>query len=232
MAMLDCRQLVSIASLTLLCTGCRGPKKNLFPPAAGVPRKTVHLVSHGWHTGIIVSRADIPTNVWPAQRDFAVFESVEVGWGDDGFYRSEKITATIAVQALFWPTPSVLHVVGFNGPPEQEFPESQVIRVGLSPEGFQQLCAFMDRAYAHTASGRTIPLGPGLYGESEFYRANGSYYFPKTCNSWTASALRSAGCPITPLWSVTSGNVMSQAKKFGTVLQPDRGSAPPRELIR
>ncbi len=232
MAMLDCRQLVSLASLTLLCTGCLGPKKSLFPPAAGAPRKIIHVVSHGWHTGVIVSRADIPTNVWPAQRDFGAFESVEVGWGDDGFYRSEKITATIAVKALFWPTPSVLHVVGFNGPPEREFPESQVVRVELSPEGFTQLCTFMDRAYAHTASGRAIPLGPGLYGESEFYRASGSYYFPKTCNSWTASALRSAGCPITPLWSVTSGSVMSQAKKFGTVLPPDRGSTPPRELIR
>ena len=225
-------QIISLTALALLGTGCLGPKKNLFPPAAGAPHKIIHVVSHGWHTGVIVSRADIPTNTWPAQRDFAAFESLEVGWGDDGFYRSEKITATIAVKALFWPTPSVLHVVGFNGSPEREFPESKVVRVELSAEGFTHLCGFLDRTYAHTASGQAIPLGPGLYGESEFYRANGSYYFPKTCNAWTASALRSAGCPITPLWSVSAGRVMMQAKKFGTVLQPDRDRAPPREIIR
>ena len=231
MAMINCRQFVSLTALALLGTGCLGPKKNLFPPAAGAPRKTIHVVSHGWHTGIIVLRADIPTNVWPAQRDFAEFASLEVGWGNDGFYRADKITTAIAVKALCWPTPSVLHVVGFNGPPEREFPESKVIRVELSADGFTRLCAFMDRAYAHTVSGSAIPLGPGLYGDSEFYRANGRYYLPKTCNSWTASALRSAGCPITPLWSVTAGSVMRQAQKFGTVLQPDRSSAPPREIV-
>ena len=229
--MIDCQQLVSLTVLALLCTGCLGPKKELFPPAAAAPCKTIHVVSHGWHTGVIISRADISTNIWPAQRDFAPFESVEVGWGDDGFYRCDKITLAITLKALFWPTPSVLQVVGFNGPPEREFPESQVIRVELSPEGFKRLCIFIDRAYARTAAGRAIPLGPGLYGTSEFYRANGSYYFPKTCNSWTASALRSAGCPMTPLWSVTAGSVMSQARRFGTVLQPDRDSAPPREII-
>ena len=231
MAMINCRQFVSLTALVLLGTGCLGPKKNLFPPAAGAPRKTIHLSSHGWHTGVIVSRVDIPTNVWPAQRDFGEFASLEVGWGDDGFYRSEKITATIAVKALFWPTPSVLHVVGFNGPPEREFAESQVIRVELSEEGFAGLCAQIDHEFTQTRQGKPIPLGPGLYGESEFYRANQSYYFPKTCNWWTARTLRAAGCPITPLWSVTAGNVMRQAKKFGTVLQPDRDSAPPREII-
>lgn len=224
--------LIWLVGLALFATGCLGPKKILFPPAAGAPRKTIHVVSHGWHTGVIVSRADIPTNVWPAHRDFAPFESVEVGWGDDGFYRCDEITTAITIKALFWPTPSVLHVVGFNGPPEREFPASQVIRVELSPEGFARLCAQIDHEFTQTQQGKPIPLGPGLYGESEFYRANQSYYFPKTCNWWTARTLRAAGCPITPLWSITAGSVMSQAQRFGTVLQPDRDSAPPREIIR
>jgi uncharacterized protein (TIGR02117 family) len=225
--------LVSLALLALLCAGCLGPKKNLFPPAAGAPRKSIHIVSHGWHASVIVSRADIPTNIWPAQRDFAEFESIEVGWGDDGFYRADKITLGITFKALFWPTPSVLHVVGFNGPPEQEYPSSQVIRVDLSEEGFTQLCQYIDRAHTQTATGQAIPLGPGLYGTSEFYRANESYYFPKTCNTWTAGALRAAGCPITPLWSITSGRVVSQVKKFGTMLEPaDRNAASKKDAPR
>ena len=225
------RQIISLTALALLATGCLGPKKNLFPPAAGAPHKTVHVVSHGWHTGVIVSRADIPTNVWPAQPDFAQFESLEVGWGDDGFYRADKITTAITLKALFWPTPSVLHVVGFNGPPEREFPESKVMRVEFSPEGFTALCAQIDHEFTKTSHGKPIPLGPGLYGESEFYRANQSYYFPKTCNWWTAQTLRAGGCPVTPLWSVTAGSVMRQVKKFGTVRQSDRDSTPPREKI-
>ena len=205
-------------------TGCLAPKKSLFPPAAGAPHKTIHVVSHGWHTGLIVSRADIPTNFWPAQRDFARFESLEVGWGDDGFYRADKITTIITLKALFWPTPSVLHVAGFNGPPEQTFSESKLVRVELSPEGFARLCRFIDSTYTRTAAGRTIPLGPGLYGTSEFYRANGSYCFLYTCNHWAASALREAGCPVTPLCSATSGCLIFQTRRFGTPVAPHAGT--------
>ena len=211
--------------------GCVSPRSPAFPPAAGAPRKTIHVVSHGWHTGVVFSRADIPPNVWPAQNDFAPFEFIEVGWGDDGFYRTEKITAGITLKAIFWPTPSVLHMVGFDRPPAKSFPDSKVIRVELTPEGFSNLCAFVDAAYTRTASSQAIPLGPGLYGESEFYRANGSYYFPRSCNYWTASALRSAGCPTVPLCSVTASCLMAQVRRFGVLVQPDRGSAPPREII-
>jgi uncharacterized protein (TIGR02117 family) len=223
--------LLLLLATATFSAGCLGPRRSLFPPAANVSPKTIHVVSHGWHTGIIVRRADIPTNVWPARRDFARFEFIEVGWGDDGFYRADKITTAITVKALFWPTPSVLHVVGFNSPPAENFPASKLIRVELSPEGFTRLCAFIEDAYTRTASGQTIPLGTGLYGHSEFYRANGSYYFPRSCNYWTASALRSAGCPATPLGAVTASCLMFQVKRFGTLVQPDRGSAPPRQII-
>ena len=52
-----------------------------------------------------------------------------MGWGDDGFYRSDKITTGVTLKALFWPTPSVLHVVGFNDAPESYFVESKVVRM-------------------------------------------------------------------------------------------------------
>jgi uncharacterized protein (TIGR02117 family) len=206
-----------LAALVAGGTGCLSPVKGVFPPAAGTPHRTVHIVSHGWHTGVIVSRADIPTNVWPAQRDFARFEFLEVGWGDDGFYRADKITTGITLKALFWGNPSVLHVVGFNEPPATYFSKSKLARVELSPEGFARLCQFIDTSYTRTAAGNTIPLGSGIYGHSEFYRANGSYYFPHTCNHWAAGALRAAGCPVTPLCSVTAGCVMGQVRRFGVV---------------
>ncbi len=119
---------------------------------------------------------------------------------------------------MFWPTPTVLHVVGFNGPPEIVFSGSKLVGVELSPEGFARLCQFIDTTYTRTSAGRTIPLGPGLYGTSEFYRAHGSYYFPYTCNHWAASALRKAGCPVTPVCSVTAGCLMFQTRRFGTTV--------------
>lgn len=221
----------SLLAIAILGVGCIAPRSPTFPPTAGARHKTIHVVSHGWHTGVILARADIPTNVWPAQHDFKQFEFIEVGWGDDGFYRAEKITTGITLKAIFWPTPSVLHVVGLDRPPAESFPDSKVIRIQVTPQGLSNLCSFIDAAYTRTASGQTIPLGKGLYGESEFYRANGSYYFPRSCNYWTASALRSAGCPTVPLCSVTASCLMAQVKRVGVMVQPDRGSAPPREII-
>ena len=62
-------------------------------------------------------------------------------------------------------------------------------------------------------------LGEGLYGRSRFYRANGSYYFPKTCNVWTAQALKTAGLPTRPATSMTAESVLRQSLKIGRDVQ-------------
>jgi len=207
--------LIFLALLAVIGSGCVSPVKGLFPPVAGAPHKTIHIVSHGFHTGVIVSRADIPTNTWPAQKDFGGYDFLEVGWGDDDFYRAEKVTTRITLKAVFLPTSSVLHVVGFNGSPRENFPESKIIKVELSERGLARMCGFIDAAYTRDSNGNVIPLGSGLYGVSEFYQANGSYYFPRTCNYWIAAALRSAGCPTAPAISPSATCLMWQVKQFG-----------------
>jgi hypothetical protein len=39
-------------------------------------------VSHGWHTGLVIRRADIPEGIWPEPHHYADPAYVEVGWGD------------------------------------------------------------------------------------------------------------------------------------------------------
>lgn len=164
-------------------------------------------------------RSELPDAFWAANRDFAQYPLVEIGWGDEGFYMAERITVPIACKAVFWPTPTVLHVVGLSGPPEEEFPESTVVELKLSERGLSNLVQFIDVSRARDPHGHSMALGRGLYGDSEFFRANGSYYFPRTCNWWTASALRSAGCPVRPICSVTATCFMFQVKRFGRVAQ-------------
>jgi hypothetical protein len=41
----------------------------------------------------------------------------------------------------------------------------------------------------------------------------------KTCDAWSARALRSAGVPITPLLAVTAGGLMEQARRVGRVVR-------------
>ena len=203
--------------------GCAAPVRGLFPPKPGKKTETVYVVDHGWHTGLVLKSDSLPRAAKP---DWSAppwrgrqFKYMEVGWGDDGFYRAEKVTLGITLKALFWRNPAVLHVVAMDKPPEIYFPSSGIVRVSVSEEGYRRLCDYLAAGYGRDANGRLIDLGSGIYGESRFYRATGHYYFPNTCNVWTARALRATGAPIQPAFSELAGAVFSQAEHFGVLVR-------------
>jgi uncharacterized protein (TIGR02117 family) len=201
----------------MLLGSCASPPAR--PSNMPEPAKWVYVVSHGWHTGIVVKREDIPVGIWPEHRDFPEAKYLEVGWGDKRFYQAPNATLSLALKAAFTATPSVLRIIGFTAPVEVYFPESDIIEVGLSLEGFERLGRFIHQTYQRDASGRPISLGRGPYGNSVFYLAVGNYHLFNTCNNWTAKALKAAGCPIAPARAITAGNVMSQTRRCGRVLR-------------
>jgi hypothetical protein len=119
----------------------------------------------------------------------------------------------MTVKAALWPTESVLHIVGFSGPVETYFPASEIVGIKLSLRGFERLCAFIQNAYARDASGAVTELGPGLYENSRFYLGRKKFHLLRTCNVWTAQAIRSSGFPITPLYAITASNIIYQTSK-------------------
>jgi uncharacterized protein (TIGR02117 family) len=197
--------------------GCAAPPAEL--PTVSEAAKVVYVMGHGWHTGLVVRRADIPDGIWPEQTDFPEAQYVEVGWGDKDFYQASEPTFGLALKAALQSTASVLHVVGFAIPPEDYFPASEVIAVRLSLHGFTHLVAFIHQTYKRDAHGRAIPLGPGWYEHSKFYLATGTYHLFNTCNTWVAKALRAAGFPINPGSTLTAGNVMEQVRAFGSIMR-------------
>ncbi len=208
-----------LCAVIILSSGCAGSVAGLYPPGEGEAVKSIYVVSHGWHTGVVVRRQDIPDGVWPEHHDFADSEYVEVGWGDRDFYRAPEATSGLALKAVFWPTSSVLHIVGVDDSRERVPPGSEIVKIDLSDRGHTELSTFIQDAYARDERGRAIPLGPGPGRNSRFYLASEKYYLLKTCNNWTARALRSAGLPITPLYAFTARNIMYQVRKFGTAIR-------------
>jgi uncharacterized protein (TIGR02117 family) len=204
--------------LTIL-PACSAPPKGLFPPAPNEPFKSIYLASHGWHAGIVIKRADIPEGVWPEHNDFPDAEYLEVGWGDKDYYMTPDPHMGITLKAGLWPTDSVLHVVGFRGSVTRYFSRSDVTRIDLSYEGFKRLCQYISGSYARDEKGNSQPLGPGLYGLSQFYLSRETYHAFNTCNVWTARGLKGAGCPITPGTTLTVDELMSRVAGFGTVIQ-------------
>jgi len=204
--------LVALATV-LTFAACLGPVRDLYPPRAGDDTVTVHVVRHGWHSGLVIRRDQIPAEVWPEHTRFPAARFLEVGWGDRAFYQSPDAGIGLALEASLASEGSVLHVVGLDRAPAEHYAHAEIIPVVLSARGADTLARFVSRAHARDAAGEPIDLGPGLYPGSRFYAATGRYSLVYTCNSWIASALRAAGCPITPAWALTASNLMFQARR-------------------
>ena len=56
----------------------------------------------------------------------------------------------------------------------------------------------------------------GCHAYHPLYRARERYFLLKTCNTWTAQALRMTGAPITAPYALTAGNVMGQVRRLAT----------------
>lgn len=204
---------VLLIAFALLAGGCASPVPGLFPPASGEPTRPVWLVQHGWHTRVAVQRMDVDPAVWPESGDLGDAPYLEVGWGDAAFYPASDPGVLLALNAALRPTPAVLFVRGFDRAPGDAFPGQRVVRLELSPRGFERLTRFIRNSYARDPQARAVRTGPGHDARSAFYRATGRYHLLNTSNTWSARALREAGTPVTPRGAITAGGVMCQAAR-------------------
>lgn len=172
---------------------------------------TLYVVNHGWHTGLVVRRGDIPAGLWPEHRQAPPGEFLEIGWGEREFYQTREPSLLQALSAALWPSPSVLHLVGFNGPVRERFPYSEVIVLHADAAAMTRLAHYISGVYERGAGGNIIRMGHGLYGDSRFFAGRENFHLFRTCNVWTARALRLTGCPVGA--GITSGNVMSSAAR-------------------
>ena len=181
----------------------------------------IYVVNHGWHTGIIVIRADVDTVRFSIMQQLPAGRFLEIGWGDADFYQnpSYEVDYWLAFKAAVLPTTSVMHIVGFDDPPDVFFGYSGLIKIDLTINGFRDMMDFIVSYFERDKRGHILPLGKGLYGNSRFYKSDRIYIFPKTCNVWTAQALREAGIPLSPYRYQKSGVLMEALREYGRVLR-------------
>lgn len=213
MALLRC--ILPVVIVLAVCA-CADPQVARAPSENGNPAVAIYLVAHEGHTGIVVPRASIPAGLWPESQDFPKADYLEVGWGDRDYYQGRDQGVWGTLRAALWPTPSVLHVVGVRGPVARYFRASEVVELMLSHDGFERLVRYIDEAHERTGGAAAARLGPGLYGDSSFYAARESFHLLRTCNVWTARALRVAGLDVHS--SITSDGLMSQAREIGRLV--------------
>jgi hypothetical protein len=205
---------VGLAVVAVL-NGCAGTTR---PSVTGPGRKTVYVVHHGTlHTGLTIARSDIPSGHWPASVDYAGSKYIEVGWGDDDGYR-KPLTAGIAMKALMGDPQTVLFAEGFRQSIGRKYRDWKftVLAVDLSDAGMMQLCDHIQETYAIDKNGEPIRLGDG------WYRARGTYSAFYTCNTWIATSLRKAGCPINDALCLTAGQLLGRVRSFARDISPRR----------
>ncbi len=203
---------VGLLVIAIVLTARPGDPK-LWPPVAGSLTAEIHVVSHGYHSGVVVLRTAVAEAAERQGRGALLavaqrlvnYRWLEVGWGDEGFYRSvpdvTSLTVALALRALFRPgNASVVHVVGLSSHPRASFPYSDIIQIGLSAEGFARMIDALDASFARSGEvGLPEDLGPGLYGPSRFFRGVGSFHVFNVCNHWVAQLLSAAGLPTAPI---------------------------------
>jgi len=206
--------LAGVAFLSLLVTvsSARSEWKCL---AKTTNCKTVYVVHDNWHSAIVMRAADISTETLPEMVDFPETEFVEFSWGDKDYFPDPHAGVFTALKAAFWSSGSVLHVVGFSGELKSFYPNAAITELRLTTLSFDRLANFISETFSRTKGSVRSHANAGLFTYSRFYPSTHHFSLLKTCNTWVAEALDSAGLPVAPGQVLTAANLADQLAGLG-----------------
>lgn len=198
---------------TLLCA-CAVPPNDVTAPASCEPQREFNIVSHGWHTGVVIRARDLEERLPELATSLSAATLVELGWGDAAFYRAPEPTVSLALRAVLYPTAAVLHVVAIpNSDLRGYFPGSTVVTLTVPESGYERLLDYVVETFARTSDGGLVAGEPGLYGRSRFYGAEGWFHASNTCNTWVARAVAATGFPLRNPAVATSDGVLNELRQ-------------------
>lgn len=203
-------KLVSIVIAALLLAACStGPHVVDHAGEFRGGSNAVYIANHGWHTGIVVPASAIQARLPQLQERFGAADFLEFGWGDKDFYQAEEMTFGLAVQAVFWPTDTVVRAVRVPPNLSGYFARAGVIKLCVSEAELSSLLTFIASSFAMDAEARIQPSETRSRRSSQFYSGSGQYHMTNTCNTWTAKGLKSMGMELSTAFKLTSGSVMN-----------------------
>ncbi len=206
--------------LALALVACSAERAGPLRPEPGRPpstaaSRTIFVTSNGWHSSIVLARADLPPGRIPEAADFPQARFLEFGWGDAEYYPAKRVTLGMTLRAALTPTPSVVHVAGLAVAPARRYPNAEVVPLALDAKRLGRLVDFIDATFDRGGRTRAAATGPGLYPDSRFYPALGRFHLFNTCNTWTARALAAAGFDVADPGMARAEALMRQVRRLG-----------------
>jgi uncharacterized protein (TIGR02117 family) len=147
----------------------------------------------------------------PLGPDAGKYQSLSFGWGDQKFFMDNTINPITIFDALLLPGPSVMHVWGHFQLKPTLSQAVQLRQLNLSRSEYLKLAQFIQDSFQLDSQQRPTFLQQGLYANSGFYTAKGTYSGLRTCNAWTAEGLRLADVN-TPVWAAIAPVLMAHLK--------------------
>lgn len=201
----------------VLWLGCLTPTKWYYRTQADCTYPVYISSVQNFHVEIVVPVANDVFD-WRSHLTFSQigpnadnYRYLSFGWGDRNFFMNASFDPITIFDTLFLPGPTVMHVWGHPDLKELSSYGLEVKQIRLNRKNYLMLMKFIDAGFQHDAQHQVRYLRRGLYRESGFYDAVGSYSILRTCNTWTAEALRKADVN-TPVWPALAQPVMYQLK--------------------
>jgi uncharacterized protein (TIGR02117 family) len=198
-------------AIGLLLSAC-APTGVVPPPLPGPRTERVYVVARGWHTEIVLPQAALGPLLAGLQPAASGAPYLSFGWGARDYYMSPDPGLADALRASM-PGPAVMLVIPlFVSPGDFAAAGGEAIALDITREGMARLRQFLWRSFAKDEAAKPRPVGVGLYPQSLFYAATGTYDLGHTCNTWTAAAVAAAGLPLDPAGIVFAGQLVDRLR--------------------
>lgn len=194
----------------LLLVAVCAPIGNTLPEHSAADQR-LWVTSNDWHTRIVVAMGDIADGLLPERADLVPAGWLAIGWGDHDYYPMRDPPRRLAVEAALLPSDSVLHLIPMAAPP-RSFAGFEVLEIMVGGAGLERMLQAIDAEIERGGEPRASIAAPGLYPESLFYPATGTFHIFNTCNTWVAQQLRVAGLPIRAAGVITADDLMRQLR--------------------
>ncbi|MBC6982755.1 DUF2459 domain-containing protein [Caulobacter sp. 17J80-11] len=189
----------------------------LYPVAPGQPAVVVYVVDNGMHTNLALPTEALKAHGGPSAQALARLKPspwVLVGWGDARFYVESGMSparALDALRALFAPgNRSVVMLGPLHASPDKLY-STGVVKLRVSPEGFERLAERLDRSFALRDG---APQGGPVrgWGDAHFFESVETFSYLHLCNHWIAELLNAAGLPVRPGISTVPAGLVHDLK--------------------
>jgi uncharacterized protein (TIGR02117 family) len=197
----------------LLLSAC-SPGNQPATVAAQPDEAVLYVIERGWHTDIGLPVEEISGPLTALERPFPGVRFLTFGFGERQFLVTRQVSVGAMLAALL-PSSSALLMTALGTTPEVAFGPEHVVVLRVSRAGMARIEASIWRELERSDAGEPVRLADGPYPGSVFYAARDTYDGFYTCNTWTASMMRSAGLPMATTGILFAGQVMGTARWIG-----------------